>query len=169
MAMQLGQPCRVLGQVVVAVALLGAPPIARAGDPFTLTARTTGGTPETVSASGSSAVDLANDVIKTQSQFQTLQGQAFSASLRYGGLQNAVTYSQNAAGTTGTVSIPSIGLTKTFNAASEGDLRDQIRDYFKANGADDYARFLREINRRTVLGVTDGNPLATTALLSDLP
>jgi hypothetical protein len=154
---------------MVGMATLGLAPTSRAGDPFTLTARTTGGTPQTITASGSSAPDLANDVVQTQSKFQVLQGQPFTASLRYGGLQNAVTYSQDAAGTTGTVRIPSIGLTKTFNTSSESGLRDQIRDYFTANGADDYARFIRQVDRKTLLGVADGNPLATTALLSDLP
>jgi hypothetical protein len=141
---------------------------ARADDPFAFTARTTSGTPQTIRVSGSSLPDLAEDLVRTQSQFLALQGQAFDASLRYGGLSNAVRYSQNAAGTSATLAIPSTGFSRTFTAANEEDLRDQIEDFLREDGADEYARFLREINERTVIGVTDGNPQATTALLSDL-
>ena len=87
-----------------------------AKDPFTLMASTTGGAPETIRASGNSLVDLADDVVRTESRFSSLQGREFTASLRYGGLENAIRYSQNAAGTSGTVTIPSTGFSRTFSA-----------------------------------------------------
>src|SRR5687767_8070295 len=82
---------------------------ARADDPFTFTARTTSGTPETIRVSGSSLIDLAENLVETQSQFLPLNGQAFDASLRYGGLRNAARYSQNAGGTSATLAIPATG------------------------------------------------------------
>ena len=159
---------RPIAALVAAVSLFAPGDRARADDPFAFTARTTSGTPQTVRVSGSSLPDLADDLVRTQSQFLALQGQAFDASLRYGGLSNAVRYSQNAAGTSATLAIPSTGFSRTFTGANEDDLRDQIEDFLREDGADEYARFLREVNQRTVIGVTDGNPLATTALLSDL-
>ena len=141
---------------------------ARADDPFTFTARTTSGTPQTIRVSGNDLTELADNLVETQDQFLALDAQAFNATLRYGGLENAVRYSQNAGGTSATLTIPSTGFSRTFTAANEEDLRDQIEDFLREDGADEYAKLLRSINEQTVIGVTDGNPLATTALLSDL-
>ena len=33
----------------------------------------------------------------------------------------------------------------------------------EGEGAEEYAKFIREVNKRTTLGVSDGNPLAATA------
>src|SRR5580700_6782820 len=92
--------------------------VAANGDPFSLTASTTSGTPAAVSASGNNLPDLAENLVETKGQFATLAGQSFGADLRYGGLNNAFVYSQNAAGTSSTLSIPSIGFTKTFTGTT---------------------------------------------------
>ena len=136
-----------------------------ADDLFSLTA--TGGS-TTVTGTGSDVVDLAGDVIDSEGQFIALASQSIEGSLRYGGLNDAVLFSRNAAGTSATLTIPSTGFTKAFNAANEDELEDQIRDFFEENGADAYADFLAEINKQTSLGVNDGNPQATTALLADI-
>ena len=136
-----------------------------AGDPFSLTA-SGGGT--TVTASGENVVDLAGNLIDTKDQFAPLANQTVSGSLRYGGLNDAVLFSRNGSGTSATLTIPSTGFSRTFNAANEDALEDQIRDFFEKDGASAYADFLSEINKRTSLGVNDGNPLATTALLADI-
>ena len=77
-------------------------------------------------------------------------------------------FTRNAAGTSATLTIPSTGFSRTFSAANEDELEDEIRDFFEQEGADAYADFLAEINKQTSLGVNDGNPLATTALLADI-
>ena len=136
-----------------------------AAEPFTLTA-TGGGT--TISASGKNVVDLAGDLIDAEDEFADLADENVSGTLRYGELSDAVLFSRNAAGTSATLTIPSTGFSRTFTGANEDELEDQIRDFFEQEGADAYAAFLREINRQTSFGVSDGNPLATTALLADL-
>jgi hypothetical protein len=151
--------------IVCAVCLL--PRLVSASEPFTLTAQTTSGIPRTASVSANNVIDLVENVIQSQNQFTALAGQPFNATLRYGGLNNAVLFSRNADGTSGTLTIPSTGFSKTFTASNESDLRDQIRDFIKSNGAAEYAKFLQQINQRTTLGVADGNPLATTALMAD--
>ena len=138
---------------------------AHAEELFSLTAT---GDSTTVTGTGSDVVDLAGDVIDSEGQFAPLAGSSFSGSLRYGGLDNAVLFTRNAAGTSATITIPSTGFSKTFTADNEDELEDQIRDFFEENGADAYANFLAEINKQTSLGVNDGNPLATTALLADI-
>ena len=138
-----------------------------AAEPFTLSANATSGA-QAIDVSGHNLLDLTDNLIETKSQFQSLSGQGFDASLRYGGLNNAFQYSQNQAGTSSTLAIPSIGFSRTFTGATSGDLRSNIRNYLEHEGASVYARFLRSVNTNTYLGVTDGNPLATTALLADL-
>jgi hypothetical protein len=113
-------------------------------------------------------VDLAGDLIDAEDDFASLADENVSGTLRYGELNDAVLFSRNAAGTSATLTIPSTGFSRTFTAANEDELEDQIRDFFEQEGADAYADFLREINRQTSFGVSDGNPLATTTLLADL-
>jgi hypothetical protein len=104
---------------------------------------------------------------ETQSQFAALSGRGFTATLRYGPLNDAVSFSRNAAGTSATISIPSQNFTRTFTAANQDDLEDQIRDFLVKNDEEIYSRFLRYINENTTLGINDGNPMATTALIAD--
>lgn len=150
--------------VMITITLLLTTPRARAADPFTLTA--TSGTSVTA-VSGSSIPDLINDAYNTQGQFANLAGKNFAATLRYGRLTNAATFTKNAAGTSATLAIPSQNFTKTFTAANQNDLQNQLEDFFTKNGPDEYARFLRFVNENSTLGISDGNPLASTALMAD--
>jgi hypothetical protein len=153
--------------LVALVWLVVVAPRARGDDPFVLTAQTTSGPPASVTASGSSLPDLVDDLVRTQNQFGAFEGQAFRAGLDYGSIKQAIRFEQNAAGTSATVSIPSTGFSKTFTGSSDRDVRNQIRDFLLKQGSGEYARFLRTVNERSLIGVTDGNPLAATALLAD--
>jgi hypothetical protein len=147
---------------IVFTGVLAAP--ALGADPFTITA--TGGS-NTVNASSNNVVDLAGNLIERQSQFAALAGTQVNANLRYGGMKDAVLFTQNSAGTSATLTIPSTGFTRTFNASSESGLKKQIENFFKRTGAGEYAKFLDQVNQQTTIGVSDGNPLATTALMAD--
>src|SRR5207244_10770124 len=136
-------------------------------DLFTLSASSTSGSAVTATASGSTLPDILENAIQTEKQFSTLSGRDFNATLRYGRLTDAASFSRNAAGTSATLSIPSQGFTKTFTAANEDDLKDQIRDFFVKNSSEIYSKFLRFVNENSTLGISDGNPLATTALMAD--
>ena len=149
---------------VVAAATTAATTV-RAEEPFSLTAEGFG---ITATGSGNDVTGLVTDLIDSEKEFSGLEDTAFSASLRYGELDDAVLITRNAAGTSATLTIPSTGFTRTFNAANQDELEDQIEDFFKEEGADAYADFLQEVARQTSLGVNDGNPLATTAVLADL-
>src|SRR4051812_9796369 len=149
--------------VVISIIVMVASP-SRAADPFTLTA--TGGT-RTVSVSSNDVSNLAGNLINNEDQFISLANTNVNGTLRYGSLNNAVLFTRNAAGTSASITIPSTGFSKTFTATNENDLQNQIEDFFRKNGAEAYARFLRSINEGTTLGVTDGNPLAVTALMAD--
>src|SRR5438094_8622501 len=110
--------------------------IAVAGDLFTLSAQSTSGAAVSASANGSTLPDILENAIQTEKQFSTLSGRDFNATLRYGRLTDAASFSRNAAGTSATLSIPSQGFTKTFTAANEDDLKDQIRDFFVKNSSE---------------------------------
>jgi len=139
----------------------------RGNDLFSVTARTTSGTSQSVTASSGNVSDLVSDLVTNSNQFSGLQNRDVSASLKYAGINNAIDITRNAADNSATVRIPSTGLTKTFSAGSSDALKDQILDYVKQSGATEYGRFLRVVNHESMTGVTDGNPLATTALLAD--
>lgn len=142
------------------------PALARADDLFQLTARSAAGNQQ-ATASGSSVLDLASDLIKAQSEFEPLDNQAFNATLRYGRIRDAIQFQRNAAGTSATLSIPSTGFSRTFTGATERQVLDKVEDFLLKQGAREYAKFLRGVNERSLLGVADGNPLAATALLAE--
>jgi hypothetical protein len=158
-----------LSRVVIYVvpALMVLVSIARADAPFVLSAQSTSGTPQSVTASGSSVVNLVRDVIKDQGAFSGFSNESSTATLRYGGVNNAIDFSKNAAGTSATVAIPAIHFQKTFTGNSSHDVERQIEDFARKNGASIYGDFLKSINQHSPIGVTDGNPLAATALLAD--
>ena len=120
-----------------------------------------------MTASNGNVSDLVSDLVTNNNQFAGLQNRNISASLKYAGIKNAINITRNAADNSATVRIPSTGLTKTFTAANSDALKDQILDYVKENGASEYGRFIRVVNQQSMTGVTDGNPLATTAILAD--
>src|ERR1051326_8730030 len=112
-------------------------------DPFSLTAQTSSGPPLTITGTSQTLPDLIAHAFDTEDQFAALSGRAFTVSLRYGGIANAATFSRNAAGTSATLTIPSQNFTKNFTAANEGDLKDQLRDFFIKNSPNAYSKFLR--------------------------
>ena len=163
---QLKQMTRWTGGCAVWVVLaIGA--MARGGEYFQLTAQTTSGTAETVSAAGSSLLDLTDDVLKRQGAFQMLAGHAFVGNLTYGGVRNAVRLTANADVTSVTLELPPTGFSRTFTGANEHDVKEQIKDFFKKHGAAEYATFLKRINELSPVAAVDGNPQAATAFLAD--
>ena len=138
---------------------------ARAEELFSITA--TGG-PLTLSSDQSNVIDLFSDFVLSEAEFAPGANNALAASLRYGEMENAILVTRNASGTGATLAIPSTGFTRSFVATNEDDLEDQIEEFLESEGAGAYAAFLRETTRQTSLGVNDGNPLATTAILADL-
>ncbi len=134
------------------------------GDLLTLTVN---GTSDNATVKGSSLPGLVDNLINTKGKFQTFDGQAYTASLKYGGINNAIVLDANASGTDVTLRIPSTGLVKHFTGANANDVQNQIKDFLLKDGSTEYAKFLQKINEQSLLGVVDGNPRATTALMSN--
>lgn len=145
------------------VVMLGSTLAARGQDAFRVDAV---GTSSSASVSGHNLIDLTKDIVNNNGQFASLAGQNFTASLNYAGQPNAIVFSQNAAGTSTTLTIPSTGFTKTFTGTDKADLQNQIEDFMKKDSADAIAAFTQQMNQLTAAGVTDGNPFSTTAYLA---
>jgi hypothetical protein len=137
----------------------------QAADFFSVTATGTNGA--TVTEGGSNLVNLTNDLIGSHGAFKSIAGQGFSGSLTYGGVKNALLFSENAAQTSATLTIPGTGFTKTFTGTNSSSLETQIRDFLKSDGADQYAKFLKTINEESTSAAIDGNPQASTAIIAN--
>src|ERR1700722_3228389 len=120
---------------------------ARGGGLFDITAT---GASSSASGSGSNVVNLVTNLTNNSQQFASLSGQNYTASLNYAGIPNAVHVTQTIDGggvKTVTVSIPSVGTTKTFSSAN-GSISSQVSDYLKKDGLA-HLSTVQTIRRRT--------------------
>ncbi|MFI5216625.1 MAG: hypothetical protein ACHQ3O_08770 [Candidatus Limnocylindria bacterium] len=120
-----------------------------------------------ISASSNDFKSLGQDFLLQEGDFSGLIGQsAYTATLRYLEMDSALVLAVTGFGSDATLTIPSTGLVVAFNAVSPDDLENQIEDYLQDTGAKEWARFLEQTNAHSKLALLDGNPRATTALLS---
>ncbi len=116
---------------------------------------------------GSSVPDLVEDLLDTQGEFAMFDGVDFAASLRYAGVDNAINFTLSDDGNSATLQfLGREGDPLVFTADASGDVEDQIVDFLEKDGSATVADFLREINTRSLVAVTDGNPQATTAQMA---
>jgi hypothetical protein len=151
----------------LACLLLGLGSAAFAADLFSITAQTTSGTPEQSTVGGQSVIDLADQLINNKEQFAVFENRDFAATLTYAGIEDAVRFSGNAAGTEVTLAIPSTGFSKTFTGTDRDDLEQQIEDFLKKEGSKQWSAFQKKVNELSTVAVSDGNPQATTAWLAN--
>jgi hypothetical protein len=138
-------------------------------DLFEFLVQTTSGTPQTKTVGGSNLIDLGNDLIKAQNQFAAFENRDITATLKYAGVPDAIRTTVNASGTRAVLDIPSTGLHKVFTGANRDDLQNQVEDFIKKNGSDEWAKFLSSIDGQSLVSVTDGNPQAATAMMANDP
>lgn len=155
--------------IAILTALLASPARADDSDLFQFLVQTTSGTPLSQAIGGSNLIDLGDNLIKAEGDFAKFDNRDISASLDYAGVKDAVRATVNASGTRAVLDIPSTGLHKVFTAANRDQLQDQVEDFIKKDGADEWAKFLREIDGRSFVSVTDGNPQAATAMMANDP
>jgi hypothetical protein len=135
---------------------------ANAADLFEIRAQGTG---PVISSSGSSILDLVDNLIKNQGEFSSLSGQtSFNAALDYAGADHAMFFYVN--GNQATLQIPSTGFQRTFNGSSRADLQNQIEEFLKTDGIKEYSKFLEKMNEKSTVAVSDGNPNSSTALFA---
>jgi hypothetical protein len=155
----------VLSCCIVLIAAMEWTSAARGQDYFSLSA--TGGGGATVTATGGNVISLANNLINQQQQFAAIAGQGFTASLNYGGVSNAVVFTENSAQTSATLSIPSTGFSKTFTGASSSALQTQIENFLESDGESAYSQLIQTIDKQSAVAAVDGNPQASTSFMAD--
>jgi len=133
---------------------------------FTMTAQTTGATPQSVVVTNNNLLDLTRDVVNSQNGFSALAGQPFTAGLTWGGVQNALVLTSNASATVVTMTMPQTGFSKTFTGANSQDVQTQIKQFLEKNGPDVYAQFIHKLDETSLLAVVSGNPQAMTEIYS---
>ncbi len=154
-----------LRAVVVALALLV--PVAPArGDELFEVFVTGPGLPMDLLVGGSSLPDLIDALINQQGAFASLAGEVFTASITFAGVADAITITfDGVSEATLTFTILGPGApTFTFSGA---DLFAQIEQFLQDNLSGQLTAFLNAINTLSLVAVTDGSPLSTTALSAE--
>lgn len=131
---------------------------------FEVTA-TGGGNPATTAGSDN-LLDLVDDAVNTQGAFAPFASSDANFALDYGGVPGAIVITKDSSNTQATLTFGPTGVTRTFTGANQADLENQIEDYLKKDGGQDLADFYKAINALTAIGVSDGNPNATTARMA---
>jgi hypothetical protein len=139
--------------------------LASADNFFNVTATGSGGT--LVTNSGGNILKLTDNLISFNGNFFPLFGQNVISSVSWGGVPNAVILTENAFQTQATLIFPSTGFARTFIGTSASNLQDQIHDFIKQDGGRAYAQFLQSMNQLSSVASLDGNPQASTALISN--
>jgi hypothetical protein len=135
-----------------------------ADDFFNLVAVGSGGT--TVANSGGNIIHLTDNLISLNSSFIFLAGQNINASMSWGGVPNAIRFTENAAQTVATLAFPTTGFTTTFVGTSAANLQQQVHDFIQKDGEQAYAQFLKTMNQLSPVATLDGNPQSSTALIA---
>lgn len=157
-------PRRLVAIASLFTALHAAPDDLRAADLFTITATSTGGAPAgTVSVGGKSVVDLVDNLINASGGFSGFGASDYTAGLNYAGVANAITFTNNIAGTSARLRIPSTGFERQFTGGNRQQVEQQIEDFLKSEGSAELAKFMKAMAARSLVTITDGNPNASTA------
>ncbi|MFI4916554.1 MAG: hypothetical protein ACIAS6_08630 [Phycisphaerales bacterium JB060] len=120
-----------------------------------------------LSVGGSSVPDLVEDLLDTQNDFSMFDGEDFAASLRYAGVDDAISFTLSDDGDRATLQfLGRQGDPLVFTTDATGDVEDQIVEFLEKEGSATVADFLKEINQRSLVAVTDGNPQSTTARMA---
>jgi hypothetical protein len=153
--------------VAVAALLLPAAP-ARAIDLFEILVTNTDGSgiPDLL-VGGSSLPDLLDDLINAQGEFAPFAGAAFSADVTFLGVPDAINITVDPATQTATLTFTALGAGAQTFVFTGTDLWSQIEQFIQDNLADQLTAFLAIINELSLIAITDGTPLSTTALSAD--
>jgi hypothetical protein len=138
---------------------------AQAGDAFQIVATPTGGGAP-VETTSSKLLPQLKDLIQTRGAYSGLAGQSFNATIRYGEIENALHVSENAAGTSATVSSRLSNLNQPFVAANSAALKSDVVDFIQ-KGSNGWSSYTAAMDAESVFGVIDGNPRAATAFLAE--
>ncbi len=116
---------------------------------------------------GSSLPNLLDNLVNASSDFQSFSGVALSADISFAGIANVINVTVDPATMTGTLTFTILGASAQTFVFSGADLAGQIEQFIQDNLAGQITAFLQAINALSLIAVTDGTPLSTTALSAD--
>ena len=150
--------------IAVAAILVPATPV-RAIDLFQILVTNTDGSgvPDLL-VGGSSLPDLLNNLVNMTGAFAVVDGVEWNADITFMGVQDAinVTFDPVAGEATLTFSLLG-GAAETF-VFNGGNLAEQIENFLQGQLSQQVQAFLNAINTLSLVAVTDGSPMSTTAL-----
>lgn len=138
----------------------------QAADPIFIFAVNGGAPPQEIRIGGSGITELITEVTERKGEFIAFAGQSFNANLTYLGVKNAILFDFSADGKSATVRIPAANFQRTFTAADADRLSDDLEGFLRTEGSGEISQLRRYVNSVSPAGVTDGNPLSTTAQIS---
>ncbi|MEZ4265701.1 MAG: hypothetical protein R3F39_04930 [Myxococcota bacterium] len=110
---------------------------------------------------------LLSDLLEGGGDFaQTGARSAYTASLSYLGVEDAIVVASANSGRSVTVTIPSTGYSKTFTGTDSADVAAKVQAWLQESGDTELSRFQTAVNGKSRLALLDGNPRATTGLLA---
>ncbi len=113
---------------------------------------------------GSSLPNLLDNLVNASGSFQSFSGVALSADISFAGIPDVINVTVDPATMTGTLTFTILGAGAQTFVFTGTDLADQIEQFIKDNLANQVTAFLQAINALSLIAVTDGTPLSTTAL-----
>ena len=113
---------------------------------------------------GSSLPNLLDNLINASADFQSFSGVALSADISFAGIANVINVTVDPATMTGTLTFTILGASAQTFVFSGADLAGQIEQFIQDNLAGQITAFIQAINALSLIAVTDGSPLSTTAL-----
>ncbi len=116
---------------------------------------------------GSSLPNLLENLINASADFQAFNGVALSADISFAGIANVINVTVDPVSQTGTLTFTILGAGAQTFVFSGTDLAGQIEQFIQDNLAGQITAFLQAINALSLIAVTDGTPLSTTALSAD--
>lgn len=143
--------------------------LAQSDELFVFDLSETGNPGNTLIVGGSTLPDLAEDLADTQGDFASFDGVAFDAMLRYAGVDGAIDINYDPTGGSGGGVVITINDIAGYDGPpivldeADGDLGDQLQDFFLKDNPDIIKDFLSAIAETSPVSITDGNPLASTA------
>lgn len=165
-----GVPCPLSVFVTAAIATVTP---AFGGDLFRFTGSTTDLGPPLIRVDRgfSSLPDEVSSLVEGSGAFSNLANRSFQVGLKYGSVENALSFviQQIPGGWQAQLLSPfdhSI-VNQNFSAATRAELETQIEEYLEKSGMQDLARFLAAMNKRTIAGSLDGNPVAATSFAAN--
>lgn len=151
-----------------AVLALGAQTPGSPPDGFLFRFDVVGSSGQTANIGSNDFPTFLEDLINGTSVFSTFQSdESFTADITFMGVPDALVLDASDFGRTAVLRSPLTGLTENFSGATRFDVEDQIDAYIESEGADEWARILAEIAKRSAASITDGSPNAATASIAD--